>query len=87
MIPTHPSVQDVKGLDIVAYLESLGYAPQKVRNNDYWYLSPFRTEKEPSFKVNRRLNAWYDHSLGRGGNLLDFGILYHGCALGAELNA
>lgn len=75
------SVQEVKELDMVAYLESLGYAPQKIRNNDYWYLSPLRTEKEPSFKVNRRLNAWYDHSLGRGGNLLDFGLLYHGCSI------
>jgi hypothetical protein len=77
----HPSVQEVKGLDLVVYLESLGYAPAKIRNNDYWYLSPFRQEKEPSFKANRRLNAWYDHSLGRGGNLVDFGLLYHGCSV------
>lgn len=77
----HPSVQDVKGLDLVAYLKSLGYAPAKVWNNDYWYLSPLRPEKEASFKVNRRLNAWYDHSLGRGGNLVDFGLLYHGCSI------
>lgn len=77
----HPSVQEVKGLDIVAYLQSLGYAPQKIRNNDYWYLSPLRPEKEPSFKVNRRLNAWYDHSLGQGGNLLDFALLYHRCSV------
>jgi hypothetical protein len=75
------AVQEVKELDLVVYLESLGYSPQKVRHNDYWYLSPFRQEKEPSFKVNRRLNAWYDHSLGRGGNLVDFGLLYHGCSV------
>jgi hypothetical protein len=75
------SVQEVKELDLVVYLESLGHSPQKIRNNDYWYLSPLRPEKEPSFKVNRRLNAWYDHSLGRGGNLVDFGLLYHGCSV------
>ncbi|HET7896859.1 MAG TPA: DNA primase, partial [Flavisolibacter sp.] len=71
----------MKELDLVVYLESLGYAPQKIRNNDYWYLSPLRPENEPSFKVNRRLNAWYDHSLGKGGNLVDFGLLYHGCSV------
>lgn len=73
------SVQEVKQMDMVEYLEKLGYSPQKIRNNDYWYLSPLREEKEPSFKVNRKINAWYDHSLGQGGNLADFGILYHKC--------
>ena len=59
---------------MVDYLEKLGYMPQKIRGNDYWYLSPFRQEKEPSFKVNRKLNAWYDHGTGRGGNIVDFGM-------------
>ena len=53
---------------------------QKIRNNDYWYLSPLREEKEASFKVNRKLNVWYDHGLGQGGNIIDFGILYHHCS-------
>lgn len=75
------SIQEVKEMDIVAYLEKLGYQPQKIRNYDYWYRSPLREEKEPSFKVNRKLNAWYDHYLGQGGNLVDFGILYHRCSV------
>ena len=64
---------EVKQLDIVDYLEKLGHRPQKIRNNDYWYLSPLREEKEPSFKVNRKLNVWYDHGLGKGGNIIDLG--------------
>jgi hypothetical protein len=55
----------------------LGYQPQKIRNNDYWYLSPLRDETQPSFKVNRKLNAWYDHGIGKGGNIIDFAVLYH----------
>ncbi len=77
----HPffSYQKVKQIDIVEYMEKLGYQPQKIRNNDYWYLSPLRDEKEPSFKVNRKLNLWYDHGLGKGGSIIDFTILYHNC--------
>jgi hypothetical protein len=44
-------------------------------------VAPFRDEKEPSFKVNRQLNRWYDHGESRGGNLIDFGILYHRCSI------
>lgn len=68
-------------MDLVTCLETLGYQPQKIRGNDYWYLSPLRDEKTASFKVNRKLNAWFDHGLGKGGNLIDFGILYHRCTV------
>jgi DNA primase len=78
------SVDEAKRIDIVDYLEKLGYQPLKIRNNDYWYLSPLRDETQPSFKVNRKLNAWFDHGIGKGGNIIDFGILYHDCNV-AEL--
>ncbi|MEO9144018.1 MAG: DNA primase, partial [Ginsengibacter sp.] len=52
---------EAKRMDIVTYLESLSIKPQKVNGNDYWYLSPLRDEKTPSFKINRKLNVWYDH--------------------------
>jgi hypothetical protein len=70
-----------KQLDLVEYLASLGYHPQKIRNQDYWYVSPLRDEKTASFKVNRHHNIWYDHGIGKGGNLVDFGILYHKCTI------
>jgi hypothetical protein len=31
---------DAKQLDLVDYLASLGYEPKKVRNQNFWYLSP-----------------------------------------------
>ncbi len=34
-----------KGLDIITYLEAIGFLPQKIRGEDYWYLSPLRHEK------------------------------------------
>jgi DNA primase len=76
------SLPAVKETDMIDYLFALGYEPAKIRNADYWYLSPLRNEKTPSFKVNRRLNKWFDHGLGKGGNLVDFGIEYYQCSVG-----
>ena len=72
---------EAKQIDLVDYLAALGHYPKKTRNNDYWFLSPLREEKTPSFKVNRSMNAWYDHGIGKGGNLVDFGILYFNCSV------
>jgi DNA primase len=79
------SISEAKEMDMVNYLSTLGHEPAKIRNNDYWYLSPLREEKTPSFKVNRKLNRWYDHGLGSGGNLIDFGIEYYHCTVGELL--
>src|SRR5471030_753832 len=35
-------------------------------------LSPFNTEKTPSFFVNDQKMAWFDHSAGKNGNIFDF---------------
>jgi hypothetical protein len=77
-----PSCKEARSWDMVSYLERLGFRPARVRYNDYWYRSPLRDEKVPSFKINRKLNVWYDHGLGKGGNLIDFAILYHNCSVG-----
>ncbi len=75
------SLQAIKETDIASYLQSTGHLPQHMRGNNLWYFSPLHEEKTPSFKVNKSLNCWYDHGLGKGGNLVDFLLLYHGCSL------
>ena len=75
------SVQEAKQMDMINFLSMEGYHPQKINGHDYWYLSPLREERTASFKVNTRLNAWYDHGIGKGGNLVDFGILYFNCTV------
>jgi hypothetical protein len=75
------SCEQAKQIDIVDYLASLGYNPSKIKRDDYWYLSPLREERTASFKINRKENIWYDHGLGQGGNLVDFGVLYHNCSV------
>lgn len=79
-------IKDAKQIDLVDYLSRLGYQPKKISNNDYWYLSPLRGENTASFKVNRRLNFWYDFGLAKGGSLIDFGILYHKCSVSEFLD-
>jgi Toprim-like/CHC2 zinc finger len=73
-------------IDLVEYLNLLGHQPQKITNQDYWYSSPLREEKEPSFKVNKNKNIWYDHGLGKGGKLIDFATEYYHCNVIEALN-
>ena len=75
------SCAQAKQIDLVDYLASLGHHPHKVIRQDHWYLSPFRDEKTPSFKVNRKLNVWFDFGEGKGGNLIDFGTRYLKCTI------
>ena len=75
------SCREAKEKDLVDYLATQGHHPQKIQGNDYWFLSPLHEEKTPSFKVNKKFNVWYDHGIGKGGNLVDFGILYHRCSI------
>ena len=75
------TISKAKEIDMVGYLVSIGFQPAKIRGNDYWYLSPLRDEKTPSFKVSRKLNRWYDHGIGKGGNLVDFAVLFFACGV------
>jgi len=70
-----------KEIDLIDYLASLGHEPIKVRGHKFWYLSPFRNEHTPSFKVNRTINRWYDFGEGKGGSIIDFGIRYFHCTI------
>jgi hypothetical protein len=75
------SCEDAKKIDMVDYLASLFHYPTKIRGNDYWFLSPLRDEKTPSFKVDRSKGIWFDHGTGKGGDLIDFGTQYHKCSV------
>ena len=53
-------------------LVSLGHHPTKQNEKEAWFLNPFYTETQASFKINKNLNYWYLHSEGIGGNNVDF---------------
>lgn len=77
--------RQINELDLVDFLERMGFSPNKIRGNDYWYLSPLREEKTPSFKVNRAKNVWYDHGTGQGGGVVDFLMKFWNCGVGVVL--
>ena len=57
-------------------LVSLGHHPTKQNEKEAWFLNPFYTETQASFKINKNLNYWYLHSEGIGGNNTDFMMKY-----------
>ncbi len=63
-----------KAVPITEYLARAGCQPVRVQGTDWWYLSPLRNEKTPSFKVNSEKNVWYDHGEGRGGTAIDLAM-------------
>ncbi|MEI9943942.1 MAG: toprim domain-containing protein [Chitinophagaceae bacterium] len=73
--------EQAKQIDLVDYISSLGFDPDKIKGHNFWYRSPLRAEKEASFKIDRKINCWYDHGSGRGGTIIDFGTLYHNCSV------
>lgn len=76
------TLDQIKALDMVAWLAGLGFEPVAVKKGyEYWYLSPLREEADASFKVNQQLNRWYDFGLAAGGNLVDLGLRYYGCTV------
>ncbi|REE08531.1 CHC2-type zinc finger protein [Winogradskyella pacifica] len=52
-------------------LAKLGHFPEKTAEKEAWFLSPFRSETQASFKVSKTRNRWYDHGEGVGGNVID----------------
>ncbi|APA64266.1 toprim domain-containing protein [Maribacter sp. 1_2014MBL_MicDiv] len=62
---------EAKKIDIIITLRNLGYNPIRETEKEAWFLSPFRNESDPSFKVNKQKNVFYDFGIGLGGNLID----------------
>ena len=52
-------------------LLSIGHLPTKQNEKEAWYLNPFASEAQASFKINKSLNKWYLFSEGIGGNNVD----------------
>lgn len=67
-----------RDISIIDTLQRLGFYPEKTKEKECWFLSPFRSEKTPSFKVDLKLNRWYDHGEAIGGNVIDLVIKISG---------
>ena len=74
-------IQHIKQIVITDYLQQQGYAPARVHGIHYWYCSPLRNERTPSFKVNTERNQWYDFGTGEHGDIIDLVCALHHCTI------
>ncbi|SHI81494.1 Toprim-like [Cruoricaptor ignavus] len=65
------NTKTAKNIRIIDFLNALGHEPQRTIRYNYFYYSPFRTEKTASMKVDDKLNLWYDHGSAQGGTIID----------------
>lgn len=68
------NIKTAKNIRIIDFLNALGYQPQRTVRNNHFYLSPLRTERTASMKVDDKLNLWYDHGSVQGGTIIDLVI-------------
>ncbi len=79
------SCTSAKEVDILQILKSLGYTPEKQGKYISWFLSPFRDENTASFKIDTRINKWFDHGEGIGGNVIDLVTRIRNCSVSESL--
>ena len=69
-----------------AVMRELGHTPSRETGREWWYASPFRRERTPSFKISRdKPHLWYDFGEGRGGNTLDLVVSLKNCGVAEAL--
>ena len=71
------NIGQIKKIKLQEFLATIDCKPVKQYGVNLMYLSPLRTEKHASFKVNTELNLWYDFGIGRGGNIIDLAELLY----------
>lgn len=71
------NIDQIKKIKLQEFLATIDCKPVKQYGVNLMYLSPLRTEKHASFKVNTELNLWYDFGIGRGGNIIDLAELLY----------
>ena len=79
------SCERARAFPIERALAKLGHFPTNSTEKEAWYLSPFRPEAQASFKVSKKLNRWYDHGAGKGGNVIDLVCQINECPVSEAL--
>lgn len=62
-------IDAIKGISLVDFLNHLNCQPVGRDRKGLWYLSPYRSERKPSFHVAPSKNVWYDFGTGEGGDI------------------
>lgn len=72
-------MNNTKNISIKLLLAERGILPKQERPGYGMYLSPYRDERTPSFKVDYNMNVWFDHGTGEGGSIIDLVMKLERC--------
>ena len=72
------NIAEAREIPLEIILNKFGCEPTKNNETEAWFKSPFRNEKTASFKINRKMNRWFDHGEQIGGNVIDFVVAKFG---------
>lgn len=67
----------IESIDIVEFISQ--FVELEQRGEEYWGLSPFKSERTPSFSVRPSPPCFFDYSSGIGGNVFTFVKFYYKC--------
>lgn len=74
-------IEDLKRIDLIAFLEGLGFSPRWYSGQRAMFSSPLRHEANPSFYVQKSSDgswAWKDWGTGESGDIIKFAQTYYG---------
>ena len=73
--------EKARNIDIVSTLAKSGHFPVRETEKEAWFLSPFRTETQASFKVSLKENYWIDFGTFEGGSTIDLVMKMENCSV------
>lgn len=82
---TRLSCERARAFPIEKALAKLRHFPTRETEKEAWFLSPLRSETQASFKICKKLNRWYDHGQGIGGNVIDLVCQINQCSVTSAL--
>lgn len=62
-------IEAIRQIPLTDFLNHLGCRPISTDRNGIWFLSPYRSERKPSFHVSTKKNVWFDFGTGEGGDI------------------
>jgi len=68
-----------KSIDLCNFLAEHGHHPVRESSHTAYYTSPFRSESNPSFAVNKVRNKWTDWGTNKHGDVIDLAEQIYGC--------
>jgi len=69
---------------LIPIYDYLGVVADKI---EVWIKSPFNpSERTESFKIHTKNNVWYDHSIGKGGGIIDLVMMLNNCSFSSALS-